>query len=1210
VAFVVALSVSSVRAGSPTVHWALDDGVGFVAADRQGLLEADLLGAPSWTLGRLGGGLMFGGAGDIVSVADDSAVDLRDTVSLSFWVRSDSTAANFPAVVWKLDSGLSGYKVQKWGSTASLDLRVDTTAGSAQSGGGVEVLPDIFDGEWHHVVWVLDRGEKRGYRDGELVVDSYYLHGEGFASDSALVWMGNPGGSATIDGTLDDVRIYDRALTDLEVAELAHRGDPDPAGCAAIELAHPMFTNEVLRPTFQSPPEDYVRDPIVSRDVEADGNVIAEGVNQYVPVAEYPEQPLVRCGFLDPTAPPFGADPSGNPASAALNTVAINAALRAAREHMLVVYLPPGRYFVDDKLECAQGLTAKVLDPVTGKRKEDRQGACVLIGSRRDPRRPQILLQPGASGYQDEKDLKPLVIFWARDQVTPSIPKPGINFNNMIVGVDFDLGANPGAVGIDLDGAQGTGIEEVTIDATGAYAGLSVLPGAGGATHNLTVLGGRYGVNTAIATSDLNLSHFVDSVSQGGVPTLSGSTFVGQTETAILYRQLETLSLVGTRIVVPAGVTGPAIATSKRFESAGHTAGNLSIVDTSVEFESNDPENVAVYAEFSSHLKDLFVRNAAVVVETVDGDSLPGDPSGWLHVREHAANVMPFDHHQTGIQYEEPAYVDGVRQLPDFIELGGNDPPPADLQSRHQWDSPSHPSFESFGVVNLRLPPYSAAGDGRTDDAATLQAAIEENEGDVLFLPKGYYKVTSTLDLKPDSKLVGTARHLSHILADDDPLGDFSDAQYGMSEQPVVRSADDPDGESALAFLSLYSPHEVPGSFPLHWRTGERSLLRAVTITSRSWASDFSNANDSPPRVPHVLISGSGGGRWFSYYRDFRYLQSWERKPSFRMLKAEGTTESLRIYQANPEGQEQGGDAKMEFAGARNIEIFGFKDEGAQPALLLSDSAGFHLYGYGGIAYAQDGEALFNIERSEDFRLVGLFIRATPDTDGNPGQWSMVRETFDDGSTLETTPLDLPTLYRQGVPLDLLAPELQEVAPVESITLDRAPEYTFSSSEAGTLSYGGSCQGSLETGVQGVNQVRFERLPLGIRDDCTIEVTDESFNTSNALAVTPFAVVDVTTALNGSCPGTFDLVVSGGTPGGRVAILRGVAPGAEVVPSGSCQGLVTGLSGLGVAATATLDSTGSVTLQRTTTEAVCGSYLQVVDLSTCDSGAPVRIPPG
>ena len=71
----------------------------------------------------------------------------------------------------------------------------------------------------------------------------------------------------------------------------------------------------------------------------------------------------------------------------------------------------------------------------------------------------------------------------------------------------------------------------------------------------------------------------------------------------------------------------------------------------------------------------------------------------------------------------------------------------------------------------------------------------------------------------------------------------------------------------------------------------------------------------------------------------------------------------------------------------------------------------------------------------------------------------------------------------------LIPPILEEVTAVITPTLDSTPNYTFSSSKAGTITYGGSCSSSTTVAVAGNNTITFNALTNGTYDDCTIRVT-------------------------------------------------------------------------------------------------------------------------
>ena len=100
------------------------------------------------------------------------------------------------------------------------------------------------------------------------------------------------------------------------------------------------------------------------------------------------------------------------------------------------------------------------------------------------------------------------------------------------------------------------------------------------------------------------------------------------------------------------------------------------------------------------------------------------------------------------------------------------------------------------------------------------------------------------------------------------------------------------------------------------------------------------------------------------------------------------------------------------------------------------------------------------------------------------------------------------TGYLGGGSTDTTPPVIEELSGITTPTTDTTPDYTFSSSEAGTITYGGTCEtaGSATTAVVGHNLITYNTLSDGSYIDCTITVTDSAGNVSNPLSVTPFTV--------------------------------------------------------------------------------------------------------
>jgi hypothetical protein len=93
-----------------------------------------------------------------------------------------------------------------------------------------------------------------------------------------------------------------------------------------------------------------------------------------------------------------------------------------------------------------------------------------------------------------------------------------------------------------MRGAQGTVIENSTINVTHGTVGIEGACGSGGGFANVKIIGGRIGLDASASQP---------------APTITGVTFAGQTESAIVYRGRQTLTATGVRIAVH--TTGPAV---------------------------------------------------------------------------------------------------------------------------------------------------------------------------------------------------------------------------------------------------------------------------------------------------------------------------------------------------------------------------------------------------------------------------------------------------------------------------------------------------------------------------------------------------------------------------------------------------------------------------------------------------------------------------
>ena len=708
---------------------------------------------------------------------------------------------------------------------------------------------------------------------------------------------------------------------------------------------------------------------------------------------------LAEMGYVDVTAEPFLADSSGKKDC----TQALRQAINYARDHQMVCFFPPGEYKVSDTLSCEQYRPMRR----DGKRKGTRDYPCVLIGSRRGRQPPRIVLAPHSAGYNDPGRPKYVVHFWSPGIGTETPvdqPQPNISMNQMLVGIDIIIGKdNPGAVAIRHRGAQGSGVQDCTIDATHGYCGLEGGCGSGGSHINVTVIGGRIG-------ADLRETQ--------PAPTITGFTLINQTQTALICSSRQSLCAVGLRIETE--TSGPVIVTHKQW---GAHHGQMCLVDSQINFHKPG-NNTAIEAASSLYIDNVYTHGAQTLVKQHDKPPLRCTEQSWVHIRQYAGGVAErFRARKYGnriFDYPAPIFVNGKRlNVPFLADVASSQIPPADLQSRHVWNG-QFPNWESPGAVNVKDEPYGAVGDGTTDDAESIQRAIDNNA--IVFLPKGRYAVSRTIRLRPDTKLIGLHRCYSWLVPLDQPGGDFDEPK---NPQPVVRTANDAKANTVLAFLGIRTLSDSSGAYCLHWQAGRRSIFRDTNIVFSYHARAQGPARSMKPseaaglyNQPLVVIDGHGGGLWYNFHQE----SSRGHGPDYRHLLIAGTTEPLHMYQCNPEHARS--DANMELRNARNVSIYGVKGEYNQPIIWIRDCDQIRVLGYGGNAAAHEGHALFAIERTPNFLLANLvdsprMPQGISNTffagDGvDPRRWHMVLERTTTGELIRTPPLDRPVLYKRG----------------------------------------------------------------------------------------------------------------------------------------------------------------------------------------------------
>jgi hypothetical protein len=198
------------------------------AADSSGNgATGTLINGPAWVTGKVGGALSFNGTTQLVSIPNQPSWNTASSkYTVAFWVK-----------VNQIENYAGAVAVANW-NTRTLEImtmggqwmfRINTVGGTniwaCEGSSSTLGYLTAVDGAFHHVALVLDAAASRChlYSDGALVGTDEYVDGTtSFGSQSLNI--GGFGDANRLESVIDDVRLYNTALTPAEVQALAGGG--------------------------------------------------------------------------------------------------------------------------------------------------------------------------------------------------------------------------------------------------------------------------------------------------------------------------------------------------------------------------------------------------------------------------------------------------------------------------------------------------------------------------------------------------------------------------------------------------------------------------------------------------------------------------------------------------------------------------------------------------------------------------------------------------------------------------------------------------------------------------------------------------------------------------------------------------------------------------------------------------------------------------
>ena len=219
-------------------YWPCDEMQGGTVSDQSGHGHDGIFrGNAQWTDGRIGGALDLDGQGSYVLIEDEAALNLKSEITVACWVNIRSVTSDWMPFItkrndsWRLSTGPD--------RDASFHLGLN----NQPSGARVTTQWPGTVGEWHHVTATYGSQTMRLYVDGKLWATEYYAGG--ITTNNSPVTIGANLPNLYYDGFIDDIRVYNHALSAADVEELASMGQA-PGNQKQAKRSDPSAVNKMI----------------------------------------------------------------------------------------------------------------------------------------------------------------------------------------------------------------------------------------------------------------------------------------------------------------------------------------------------------------------------------------------------------------------------------------------------------------------------------------------------------------------------------------------------------------------------------------------------------------------------------------------------------------------------------------------------------------------------------------------------------------------------------------------------------------------------------------------------------------------------------------------------------------------------------------------------------------------------------------------------
>ncbi len=206
-------------------YQSFEDATGTKATDFSGNYNTGVLtnmAAPAtatsgWTKGKFGSGISFDGTNDYVNLGSGATMNITGDVSFSVWIKT-STDAKMIFQDYDANSPFQGFAIMIGQNVTANKIGFVDGAASWKTS-----TTSVTDGKWHHIVVTGSGTSGTFYFDG--AADGTFTYTAPTSHAGEVAYLGAYEGTSNyFNGSMDEFRMYNRALSATEVSALYTTG--------------------------------------------------------------------------------------------------------------------------------------------------------------------------------------------------------------------------------------------------------------------------------------------------------------------------------------------------------------------------------------------------------------------------------------------------------------------------------------------------------------------------------------------------------------------------------------------------------------------------------------------------------------------------------------------------------------------------------------------------------------------------------------------------------------------------------------------------------------------------------------------------------------------------------------------------------------------------------------------------------------------------